>query len=338
MPKVKPRSGRFQSSEFDSREKSAMPPTPKSPGSPTETKVKPALAPKPCLKPEVSTQQSEKVVRGLTPPSVAPPAPPSIKEELTAKSEQDSSHIQESKRRLDSPPPGEIAVENYGQNVRMQGTLEIKLKQGGTKVDHWEEVFAVLEADVLRLFHDRAAASKGTSRWPPISLRGALCRENVFYRRKDHTFKLALEDGSQYLFAALTKDLQHLWIRRLQNQDSDSNSEDSGRASSVNVSLEKLSDATETEDTGSKEGPDQRPETREIIESSETTPEAPEQEELEPPSSPPPKPPHTYYNRHRYNSTSEGPTAPDPESKPAASEEASRERPRISVLRRLFRK
>ncbi|CAN9501902.1 unnamed protein product [Ophioblennius macclurei] len=153
------------------------------------------------------------------------------------------------------------------QPIRMQGHLEIKLKQGGVKgSEHWEEVFAVLEGETLSLYDDTTAAAQRRCRWPPISTTGSLCREN---RRKENSFKLILSDSTQYVFAASTSDQQRLWVKKLRHRrdsSSSSQSDDSGRASSVSVSLEKLVDA-----------PDRRS-----------------------PLVPPPKPPHTYYDRHSY--------------------------------------
>ncbi|XP_036927334.1 spectrin beta chain, non-erythrocytic 5 isoform X2 [Acanthopagrus latus] len=183
------------------------------------------------------------------------------------------------------------------QPIRMEGMLEIKLKQGGNKgPDHWEEVFAVLTGETLSLFKDRAAAAQRTSRWPPISLVGAVCRENVLYRRKENTIRLTLEDGSQYLFAASSRELQLLWMKKLQkcSETSSSDSDDSGRASSVNLSLEKLAEAP---DDPSKPA-DRRGESLERQSSTEGLP--------------PPKPPHTYYNRHRYPEEAEGGSAETP--------------------------
>ncbi|XP_056867453.1 spectrin beta chain, non-erythrocytic 5 isoform X2 [Takifugu flavidus] len=159
------------------------------------------------------------------------------------------------------------------QPNRFEGSLEIKLKQGGNKgQEHWEEVFAVLEGGVLSLFKDRAAAAQGTSRWPPIQTGGTLCKENLHYRRKENTFRLTLQDGSQYLFSASNRELQMMWVEKLQNCG------DAGRASSLGPRLETLAEAPEA------------------------STEAPERQDGQSSSQekPPPKPPHTYYHRRRY--------------------------------------
>ncbi|XP_038585015.1 spectrin beta chain, non-erythrocytic 5 isoform X1 [Micropterus salmoides] len=196
-------------------------------------------------------------------------------------------------RRLEDLPdeepvlPSSTAEVTAVQPVRMEGLLEIKLKQGGNKsLEHWEEVFAVLEGETLSLFTDREAAAERTSRWPPINMVGAACKENVNYRKKENTFKLILEDGSQYLFAASSRELQLLWMKKLQNctESAGSDSDDSGRASSVNLSLEKLAEAPD--DSTSTKPFDGRPESLDRQSSTE--------------GQPPPKPPHTYYNKHRY--------------------------------------
>nr|XP_046269773.1 spectrin beta chain, non-erythrocytic 5 [Scatophagus argus] len=231
------------------------------------------------------------------------------------------------------------------QPIRMEGTLEIKLKQGGNKgVEHWEEVFAVLEGETLGLFTDRAAAAQRTFRWPPISMVGAVCRENVHYRRKEHTIKVILQDGSQYVFAASSRDLQLLWVKRLQNrpESSSTDSDDSGRASSVNLSLEKLAEAPDD----STKPPDGRTKSLQRQSSAE--------------GQPPPKPPHTYYNKHRYPEEGEfrstdtrsvqnqlpsvpPPPPPDTHDPPAATpqvtdDNTSKEKSRMNVFRKLFAK
>ncbi|XP_056282319.1 methyl-CpG-binding protein 2-like [Pseudoliparis swirei] len=209
------------------------------------------------------------------------------------------------------PPPGtrkldDVVAENdflrevvSEQPIRMEGTLEIKLKPGGNKgLEHWEEVFAVLQGETLSLFRDREAAKEKASRWPPVSVSGAVCRENASYRRKENTFKLILQDGSQFLFSASSRALQQLWVKKLQNssEPTSSDSDDSGRASSVNVSLEKLAEAP---DDLASPG---RAESLERQSSAE--------------GGPPPKPPHTYYNKHRYPDASGVPTATGTETPP----------------------
>ncbi|KAF7641744.1 hypothetical protein LDENG_00272950, partial [Lucifuga dentata] len=124
-----------------------------------------------------------------------------------------------------------------------------------------------------------------TSRWPPINMSGAVCRENRYYRRKENSFKLILEDGSQYVFAASSRDLQLLWIKKLQsfNKSDSSDSEDSGRALSVNLSSEKLAEV-----------PDNPAVPKPLDRRTDLERQTPTE------SQPPPKPPHTYYNKHRY--------------------------------------
>ncbi|XP_053700420.1 spectrin beta chain, non-erythrocytic 5 [Synchiropus splendidus] len=151
--------------------------------------------------------------------------------------------------------PGDVTTEG---RPRMEGPLEIKLKKSSSTVDaevsrlsgscdsqgldRWEEVFAVLDKQTLSLYSDRSAAAQKTCRWPPVSVGGAVCRESVYYRRRENTFRLILQDGSQYLFAASSAELQKLWVRKLQRcqETSSSDSEDSRRQSSPHLSLEKL--------------------------------------------------------------------------------------------------
>uniref|UniRef100_A0A4W6DIZ9 Spectrin beta, non-erythrocytic 5 n=1 Tax=Lates calcarifer TaxID=8187 RepID=A0A4W6DIZ9_LATCA len=192
----------------------------------------------------------------------------------------------------------------------------------GLGLEHWEEVFAVLEGETLSLFKDRAASAERTSRWPPINMVGAVCRENSYYRRKENTFKLILEDGSHYLFAASSRELLLLWVKKLQNCPESA-------TSSVNLSLEKLAEAPD--DLASSKPLDRRPESLERQSSTE--------------SQPPPKPPHTYYNKHRYPEGGEGKTTGEetqqdpPTVTPEVTDDSTnKDKPRMSVFRKFFTK
>nr|XP_029543639.1 spectrin beta chain, non-erythrocytic 5 [Oncorhynchus nerka] len=197
--------------------------------------------------------------------------------------------------------------------ARMDGMLEIKVKQSGNKgLENWDTVYALLERETLNLFKDRDAATERSSLWPPINMVGAVCKENPYYRRKDHTFKLTLDDGSQYLFAAFSREQQLKWVEELQNctkSGSSSDSEDSGNSSKDTVDHQyskqvNINDASEnkgflrvgsSESVGSRVGSSEsfgsRVGSRESVVSNES---------FESDIGPPPKPPHTYYNKHRY--------------------------------------
>ncbi|GLD71857.1 spectrin beta chain, non-erythrocytic 2, partial [Lates japonicus] len=238
-------------------------------------RTKPPLAPKPRisstertfrrrsepLKP-ATPPDSPPLIRQLIAPTEPPPPPvaerqtppespaPLMRKQLTSLESLITRELPPSppqqQKKLDPPEDQPTAEVTAVQPIRMEGTLEIKLKQAGNKgLEHWEEVFAVLEGETLSLFKDRAAAAERTSRWPPINMIRAVCRENSYYRRKENTFKLILEDGSHYLFAASSRELQLLWVKKLQNcpESASSDSDDSGRASSVNLSLEKFAEA-----------------------------------------------------------------------------------------------
>ncbi|KAG7215088.1 hypothetical protein INR49_011666 [Caranx melampygus] len=148
------------------------------------------------------------------PDSLAPPTDQQPAEPITTQ-DTDSPDLEppptrEQQDPPEEPPTPEVTAEQ--QPIRMEGTLEIKLKQAGTK---------------------------RTSRWPPINMVGTVCKENSYYRKKENTFKLM-------------------------------------RASSVNLSLEKLAEAPDDRGAQNLE------------------------RQLSTDSQPPPKPPHTYYNKHRY--------------------------------------
>ncbi|XP_069573815.1 spectrin beta chain, non-erythrocytic 5 [Brachyistius frenatus] len=235
--------------------------------------------------PDVPNSPTAPAARQVMPPDSLKDAPITKEETESPDFAPPSSPWRHRKSNLPEEQPGHevMAV----QPIRMEGKLEIKLKQGANKgLEHWEEVIAVLEGETLSLFNDTAAATARASRWPPINMAGAVCKENTFYRRKENTFKLILEDGSQYLFAASSRELQLLWVKKLQNcpKSASSDSDDSGRASSVNLSLEKLADAPD--DLSSPRPLSRRAESLDRQSSTE--------------GPPPPKPPHTYYNQHSY--------------------------------------
>uniref|UniRef100_A0A3Q1IZP4 Calponin-homology (CH) domain-containing protein n=1 Tax=Anabas testudineus TaxID=64144 RepID=A0A3Q1IZP4_ANATE len=279
---------------------------------PTAKQLTPPDSP---VAPPVTTEDSDSL--DLTPPiRELPPSPPERQQMLETEPEEQSTPKVKTLSQVSSMQV--TAVESG----RMKSVLEIKLKHGGNKVRASRKTFSL----------NRDFSKCGTSRWPPINMAGAVCRENPYYRRKENTFKVILEDGSQYLFAASSRELQLLWVKKLRNcpNSASSDSDDSGRASSVNLSLEKLA-----------EGPD---------DSSSTKPVDSTVESLERQSSteaqPPPKPPHTYYNRHRYpeggevNTTGEATQPPsDPPTAPPENQDLPASSPsKMSVFRKFFTK
>ncbi|KAL6106061.1 sptbn5 [Pungitius sinensis] len=266
-----------------------------------------------------------------TPPGseqAPPPAPPTaatpITEEETGSADPAPSRgRRKSEDAAGGEAPPEVTAE---QPIRMEGTLEIKLKQGGNKgVEHWEEVFAVLEGETFALFKDRASADQRSSRWPPVNVGGAVCRETAHHRRKENAFRLVLKDNSQFLFSASSRESLLLWVKTLQNvsESTDSDSDDSGASGSEQ----------------SVEAPDgrQRP-------SSTKGP-------------PPPKPPHTYYSRNPYHEDGGVPIterpqtpplsgsppnpAPDSQDPPTGNqppEDSSRDKSKRSAFRKFFTK
>ncbi|KAF7704200.1 hypothetical protein HF521_021272 [Silurus meridionalis] len=171
---------------------------------------------------------------------------------------------------------------------KMEGPLDIKVKQGGFKgVDHWETVYALLEQEMLNLFNDQNDAGENCTRWPPITVAGAICKDNPYYRRKNYTFKLILGDGSHYLFAAPSQEEQKKWLEELQN------------CTGQRCSLEDNGINTEEKDITEKQQVSKllkEPHT----EVSKIEQEKNSRESFDKEREPPPKPPHTYYNKHRY--------------------------------------
>ncbi|KAG7328102.1 hypothetical protein KOW79_008046 [Hemibagrus wyckioides] len=217
-----------------------------------------------------------------SPPQSCPPSPPTLR-----KSTEKAKDFTEEASEESSP----LANRVRAGLVKMEGPLDIKLKQGGIKgVDHWETVYALLEEETLNLFNNQNAAGENCTRWPPLTMAGAICRDNPYYRRKNYTFKLILNDGSHYLFAAPSQEEQQKWLEELQNCTGQRDvSENTGeeKTETIKHHVSELLDE-----------PDTQVSTLELEKDST--------ESYEKEKEPPPKPPHTYYNKHRYPDGGEG--------------------------------
>ncbi|XP_026142105.1 spectrin beta chain, non-erythrocytic 5 isoform X1 [Carassius auratus] len=248
----------------------------------------------------------------LSPPTSKPPEPPTKDEDMVdSQTSEDKSLLSSTPaEKPQSSPPSSLSEAEVQSSTspespigttvvtkiragraKLEGTLEIKLKQGGNKgLDHWETVYALLEEETLYLFKDQDAASENSTRWPPITLAEAVCKDNPYYRRKENTFKIMLSDGSHYLFAASSQEEKQKWLKELQ---SCTNSTVSSESPGMNTEASRESteqcesvpvDTSDTQDSTTKSNQEKEDST----ESCETERE------------PPPKPPHTYYNKHRY--------------------------------------
>ncbi|XP_036450101.1 spectrin beta chain, non-erythrocytic 5 isoform X2 [Colossoma macropomum] len=223
------------------------------------------------------------------PPS--PPPSPLTQSKLTEETEELTEETS-----ADPPVSTAVATKVRADFVRMEGALEIKLKQGGIKgVDHWETVYAQLEEETLNLFKDQDAASESCTRWPPIAMAGAICKDNPYYRRKNYTFKLILNDDSHYLFAASSQEEQQQWLEELQSCTGQRNSSES-----TGINTEAKEEAEEQQDSKSVDTFYTQASPTEPVLKQDST------ENLEIERGPPPKPPHTYYNIHRYPDGGEG--------------------------------
>ncbi|XP_066510159.1 spectrin beta chain, non-erythrocytic 5 [Hoplias malabaricus] len=240
--------------------------------------------------PPLSTSPSPPLSTSPSPPLSTSPSPP-ILSTLTKVGEDVTEEIP-----ANSPVPSFVASKVRAGHVTMEGPLEIKLKQAGVKgVDHWETVYALLEEETLNLFKDQDAASESGTRWPPISVAGAICKETPYYRRKNFTFKLILNDGSHYLFAASSQAEQQKWVWELQSCTSQrSTSENFG------INTEEKEKVEEQQDLQSPDTSYTQASTTEPVLKKDSI------ESLELEMDPPPKPPHTYYNVHRYPDGGEG--------------------------------
>ncbi|KAI1895008.1 hypothetical protein AGOR_G00101700 [Albula goreensis] len=136
---------------------------------------------------------------------------------------------------------------------------------------------------------------QGSSRWPPISTAGAVCKESPHYRRKDHVFKLILGDSSQYLFSAPTKELQRRWVEELQGGAKPDSAPDTAPQADRLKQEEEVTDGCQTA-VSLKD----HPQAESLLETAEEKDDAGGAESSKADREPPPKPPHTYYNKHRY--------------------------------------
>lgn len=181
--------------------------------------------------------------------------------------------------KVSEPGPTHQKQMSHDASAQMVGTLEIRLKYGGAKgLDQWESVYAVLCGQTLNLYQDQMASEEtSNTRWPPLDLKGARCRDKPYYRKKEHTFKIILEDGNHYMFAALTDKQREEWATHIQQ----------------NI------DPTHTrQDESFEEEEGKRTKMRASDAYDRSKQEKVENGYLE--REPPPKPPHTYYNKHRY--------------------------------------
>lgn len=219
-------------------------------------------------------------------PPPSPPSSPPTQRYLTEKAKDLTEETP-----TDPPEPSSPVQNKLREDlIKMEGPLEIKLKQGGIKgVEHWEAVYALLEEKTLNLFMDQNAATENCTRWPPITIDGAICKDNPYYRRKNHTFKLILNDGSQYLFAASSQEELQKWLEALQSCTNQRRSSENAR-----MRTKEKEEAAEQPVSKSADTPETEVFTSDPVLKEDST------ENSETERGPPPKPPHTYYNIHRY--------------------------------------
>ncbi|XP_049319614.1 spectrin beta chain, non-erythrocytic 5 isoform X1 [Astyanax mexicanus] len=224
-----------------------------------------------------------------SPPPSPPSSPPSSSPTQRNVTEKAEDLTEETP--TDPPvPPSPVQNKVREDPIKMEGPLEIKLKQGGIKgVEHWEAVYALLEEKTLNLFVDQNAATENCTRWPPITIDGAICKDNPYYRRKNHTFKLILNDGSQYLFAASSQEELQKWLEALQSCTNQKSSSENAR-----MRTEEKEEAVEPLVLKSADTPETQAFTTDPVLKKDST------ENSDTETGPPPKPPHTYYNIHRY--------------------------------------
>uniref|UniRef100_A0A4W4DYW9 Spectrin, beta, non-erythrocytic 5 n=1 Tax=Electrophorus electricus TaxID=8005 RepID=A0A4W4DYW9_ELEEL len=266
------------------------------------------------------------------PPSPPPSRPPSPSSPPSLMKSEEAERVNE-ETSDDSPVLSPVTSKTAAEPVKMMGQLEIKLKQGGIQgVDHWETIYVLLEEETFSLFKDPDAAEKRCTRWPPITIAGAICKDNPYYRRKKYTFKLILNDGSHYLFAASSQTEQQKWMKELQSCTGQRNfTVDTGTLEKEEAVKQQVSVTADTT----------------VIQTIEPSTESSEMER-----EPPPKPPHTYYDKHCYPDGGEGrvsatlqtlqrnqpPCFPPPLPPPNQQESGSKEKSKNkNVFKKLFK-
>uniref|UniRef100_A0A667YRF9 Spectrin, beta, non-erythrocytic 5 n=1 Tax=Myripristis murdjan TaxID=586833 RepID=A0A667YRF9_9TELE len=241
-------------------------PAPSQPSNPPQAPSSPPDSPPPIRKLVAPTEPPP-------PPITETPAPP-VRKHLTKSSEDTRSP--DCAPPMREPPPSPPHLQRKSDDVK---------EEPRSRTDSMPEVRPVsqssssmLETQTFRVCVCVCVLPQRSSRWPPIHVSGAVCKENPFSRRKENTFKLILEDGSQYVFAASSRAEQLLWVQTLQNL-----------TSSVNLSSERLA-----------EGPDDSASSKPLDGTADLERQSSTERE------PPPKPPHTYYDKHRYPDGGEG--------------------------------
>ncbi|XP_068088746.1 spectrin beta chain, non-erythrocytic 5-like isoform X6 [Hyperolius riggenbachi] len=103
----------------------------------------------------------------------------------------------------------------------MEGSLEKKciLQPGGKKASYrtWGMFHAVLVRRTLCFYHDRKHSTKSPVSAPPLHLTDAVCTPESDYTKRNNCFRLRLQDGSEYLFRALTASLLQEWVCKLRH-------------------------------------------------------------------------------------------------------------------------
>uniref|UniRef100_A0A3B4ZEI6 Spectrin, beta, non-erythrocytic 5 n=1 Tax=Stegastes partitus TaxID=144197 RepID=A0A3B4ZEI6_9TELE len=261
------------------------PPSPQPSSSPAELRPrsKPPLAPKPRFSSTDRTvgRHSESSVHPKKPATPPPDSPPPVRRFVAPTEPPPPPPV--AGRRPESLTPEQCDVpDSAAPPAAQQAThppiTEEDADDEGQQTEKAVVLFCLLPPD--HRINQSAVFPQRTSRWPPINMVGAVCRENKYYRRKENTFKLSAAFCCEGV--AETPD------------ESESTNESLllfRRASSVNLSLEKLADAPEGSSSGRPA--DRRAESLERQSSTE--------------GPPPPKPPHTYYNSHSYPEGGEAP-------------------------------
>uniref|UniRef100_A0A158QA40 Spectrin beta chain n=1 Tax=Enterobius vermicularis TaxID=51028 RepID=A0A158QA40_ENTVE len=80
----------------------------------------------------------------------------------------------------------------------------------------WKRYYTILCGQLLCFFKDEESFRDNSAAAAPVNILNAVCNECPEYAKKRNTFRLKIQDGSEYLFACADEKLMQEWIARIQ--------------------------------------------------------------------------------------------------------------------------
>ncbi|MFH4980275.1 hypothetical protein AB6A40_006984 [Gnathostoma spinigerum] len=112
-----------------------------------------------------------------------------------------------------------LAVEDETGSVDMYGYLDRKhdLQTGGKKatVRTWKRFYTILCGQLLCFFKDENAFRENSASSAPVNILNAECNICPEYLKKKNTFRLKVQDGSEYLFSCTEEKIMLEWIDKI---------------------------------------------------------------------------------------------------------------------------